>query len=63
MDTEIEIKYDANGEIDMNYYLHEAEIKRAEYLRELATEFKAWVYESAHKLAEKLFSQHKHLPH
>ena len=63
METEIEIKYDAHGDIDLNYYLREAEAKRAEYLRELAITFSAWMHESTHKLAEKLFSTHRHLPH
>jgi hypothetical protein len=63
MENNIDIKYDANGDIDINYYIHEAEVKRAQYLRELAIEFKAWLHESAHKLAEKLFSHHRHLPH
>jgi hypothetical protein len=63
MSNEIEIKYDANGDIDMNYYLHEAEQLRAEYILELFTSFKSWLHESTHKVAEKLFSQHTHLPH
>jgi dsDNA-binding SOS-regulon protein len=63
MANEIEYKYDANGDIDMNYYLHEAEQMRAEYILELFTALKTWLHDSAHKTAEKLFSHHTHLPH
>jgi hypothetical protein len=63
MANEIELKYNANGEIDMDYYLHEAEQMRAEYILELFTAFKTWLHNSTHKVAEKLFSQHVHLHH
>lgn len=63
MNNEIDIKYDTNGEIDVNYYLHEAEQMRAEYISQLFTAFKNWLNDATHKLAEKMFSQHRHLPH
>jgi hypothetical protein len=63
MENETDYKCDAKGDIDINYYLHEAEQMRAEYISELATSFKNHLHESVHKLAEKLFSHHSHLPH
>jgi hypothetical protein len=63
MANEIEIKYTANGEIDLNYYLHEAEQMRAEYILELFSTFKTWLHDSTHAIAEKLFSHHNQLPH
>jgi len=33
--SEVEYKLDANGEVDVNYYLHKAEVLRAAYMLEL----------------------------
>ncbi len=63
MENEIEYKCDRNGDLDINYYLHEAEQLRAKYILELFTAFKNWLYNSTHKIADKLFSHHRHLPH
>ncbi len=35
LDYDVDLKLDANGEIDLNYYLHKGESLRAEFLSEL----------------------------
>jgi hypothetical protein len=63
MENETDYKCDANGDIDINYYMHEAEQMRAECISQLFAAFKSWLHDSTHNLADKLFSHHNHLPH
>ncbi len=63
MTNEFEFKTDENGEIDLNYYMHEAEQMRADYIAELASDFKKWLHNKAHNLSVKLFSQYRQLTH
>ena len=42
MSNQIEYKVDADGAVDVEYYLNRGHELRAEYLSELSSELKAW---------------------
>lgn len=42
-DTDNEIKLDAEGRVDVEYYVNQAHQMRGEYLAESAAQFKSWV--------------------
>jgi hypothetical protein len=63
MKQNAELKLDANGEVDLDYYLHKAELMRAMYIAEQFSALKSWLHTLAERVAMRLFSQHRHLPH
>ena len=58
-----EYKLDANGEVDLNYYLHKAEVLRAAYMLELYSSTKNSFKSSATAFYEKFICVNCHPSH
>lgn len=63
MENETEFKLNEHGDIDLNYYMHKAEVMRADCIKQMYTDFKNLLHSFTHKVATKLFHSHQHLPH
>ncbi len=62
-DYDVDLKLDANGEIDLNFYLHRAETMRAQFLSELYLSAKKKIKNTAITLYETFISVNGHPSH
>ena len=62
-DYDVDLKLDANGEVDLNYYLHRAETLRAEYLSELYLSTKKSIKNTAITFYERFICVNCHPSH
>ncbi|MCP4077784.1 MAG: hypothetical protein GY744_16555 [Gammaproteobacteria bacterium] len=62
-DYDVDLKLDANGEIDLNFYLHRAETMRAQFLSELYLSAKKKIKNTAITFYERFISVNGHPSH
>ena len=63
MKQDLNIKYNAYGEVDVDYYIYQAKQMRSEYMAKQLSALGKKIHYLVHKIAEKLFGSHTHVTH